>query len=100
MKTWYKHIKLPTNAELSRELGLSDGAISSNLRGRQSSEDKTILMKLGMIKKLSMNPEVVENLTKQMESDQVYIYTIKTKKKLLMFLGLLHKAEIDAIKGV
>lgn len=100
MKTWYKHIKLPTDAELSKELGLADGSISRNSRERQSSRDKALIMKLGMLKKLSMNPEVVENLTKQIESDQVYIYTIRTKRKLLMFLGLLHKAEIDAIKGV
>ena len=97
----YKGVKLPTDIMLARELGITSHSISANRHARESSAEKYVIMKLGLLKKLNMPSEVFEELSKDLENNKdVYIMTSRHKHKVLMFLGLLHKAEIDAIKGV
>lgn len=96
---YYKGIKLPTTRELAAELGVWDTSISKNAAARESSANKYMLMKLGLLKKRLMPQRVVEELSKSLDDGSIYIKTIRHKHKVLLFLGLLHKAEIDAIKG-
>lgn len=96
----YKGVVLPSNGVLAKELGVEHSSVCTNSKRRQSSRDKYTIMKLGILKKQNMNDSVVENLYKSLDDEQIYIKTIRHKHKFLMFLGLLYKAEIDAIKGV
>lgn len=97
----YKGVKLPTDIMLARELGITSHTISVNRHARESSAEKYVIMKLGLLKKLNMPSEVFEELSKSLgKNKDVYIMTSRHKHKVLMFLGLLHKAEIDADKGV
>ena len=97
----YKGVKLPTDIMLARELGITSHSISANRHARESSAEKYVIMKLGLLKKFNMPSEVFEELSQSLENNiDVYIMTRRLKHKVLMFLGLLQKAEIDAIKGV
>lgn len=96
----YKGVKLPTDIMLALELGITSQAISANRRARESSAEKYVIMKLGLLKKLDMPVRVFEELSKSLTGRGVYVMTARHKHKVLMFLGLLYKAEIDAIQGV
>lgn len=96
----YKGVKLPTDIMLALELGIDNHSISANRRARETSAEKYVIMKLGLLKKLDMPLRVFEELSKSLAGSDVYVRTTRHKHKVLMFLGLLHKAEIDAIQGV
>lgn len=95
MKHFYKGIKLPTHKELAEEVGVGCSSISN--RAHKENSEKILLLKLGMVKKSKTPAPVLDCLAKELEGTSYYINTSKPKQKILMFLGAMLKAEVDAV---